>query len=109
MKIANLSDMFKGWFIGDFEPTVLRTKDFEVGIMYHEKGSAWPTHYHKEATEITLLLSGRMKIQNKIIESGVIFTLEPYEIADPEFLEDCKVLVIKTPSVPGDKYTMENK
>jgi len=109
MKIANLSDMFKGWFIGNFEPSVFKTKDFEVGIMHHPKGSSWDVHYHKEAIEITLLLSGKMKIQNKIIDSGVIFTLTPYEIADPEFLEDCKVLVIKTPSVPGDKYIVEKK
>ncbi len=32
---------------------------------------------------------------------------EPYEVADPIFLEDCEVLVIKTPSVPGDKFECE--
>lgn len=109
MKTANIKEMFKGWFIGNFEPSVFKTKDFEVGMMFHPKGSHWDTHYHKESTEITLLLVGKMKIQNKIIDPGVIFTLEPFEIADPEFLEDCTVLVVKTPSVPGDKYIVEKK
>ena len=35
---------------------------------------------------------------------GDVFIIHPYEIADPLFLEDCKIMVIKTPSVPGDKY-----
>ena len=36
--------------------------------------------------------------------SGDIFLIEKYEIADPEFLEDCKVLCVKRPSIIGDKY-----
>jgi hypothetical protein len=48
-----------------------------------------------------------MKIQNQIIEEGDIFILSPYEIADPIFLEDCEVLIVKTPSVPGDKYEID--
>ena len=38
------------------------------------------------------------------LTAGQVFILEPWEVADPIFLEDCKVLVIKTPSVKGDKY-----
>jgi len=45
-----------GWFIGDFEPSVLRTSDFEVCYKEHKKGEDWPRHYHKEATEYNLLL-----------------------------------------------------
>ena len=45
------------------------------------------------------------KLYNKIIK-GDIFILHPFEIADPIFLEDCTVLIIKTPSKPGDKFTI---
>ena len=45
-----------------------------------------------------------MMIQNTELNEGDIFILKPYEIADPIFLEDCTVLIIKTPSIPGDKY-----
>ena len=47
-----------------------------------------------------------MTIQNKELNEGDIFILRPYEIADPIFLEDCTVLIIKTPSVPGDKFVI---
>lgn len=103
MLIYNIKD-FRSWFIGDFDPTILRTKDFEVGMTLHSKGQDWPEHYHKIATEYTLLVSGRMKIGNQELESGAIFIIEPNEIVKPEFLEDCIVVVIKVPSIPGDKY-----
>lgn len=109
MKTAHIGDMKGGWFVGDFEPSVFKTNTFEVGMNVHLKGSKWDMHYHKQAKEINLLLEGRMKIQDKIIEAGTIFVLEPYEIADPEFLEDCRVVVIKTPSIPGDKFVVEPK
>jgi hypothetical protein len=47
-----------------------------------------------------------MTIQNKELNEGDIFILNPYEIADPIFLEDCTVLIVKTPSVPDDKYVI---
>lgn len=101
-----LSNMTRGWFIGDFEPSLLKTKDFEVGILTHKKGEEWPKHYHKIATEYTVLLSGSMTICGELIEPGTIFILEPNEIADPIFHEDCTVIVVKTPSVIGDKYVI---
>ena len=39
--------MVKGWFVGDFEPSVYKTKEFEVGYFTHKKGEKWPFHYHK--------------------------------------------------------------
>ena len=104
MKIDHINSMHRGWFIGNFEPSVLKTSGFEVGILTHKKGESWPTHYHKVATEYNCLVSGKMTIQNQLIEPGTIFVIEPEEIADPVFLEDCIVVVVKTPSCPGDKY-----
>ena len=104
MKISKLNSMFRGWFIGNFEPCSYKTKDFEVGILEHKKNEVWPKHYHKIATEINCLISGKMIINNCEINEGDIFVLEPNEIAEPIFLEDCKLVVVKTPSVIGDKY-----
>ena len=104
MKTYKLEDMTRGWFIGDFEPSVLRTSSFEVGLLSHEKGTKWSPHYHKQAVEYNVLVSGLMKIQDIVIHPGDIFVLGKYEVADPEFLEDCRVLCVKTPSVKDDKY-----
>ena len=96
--------MYRGWFIGDFEPSVLKTKNFEVGVLTHKKNEYWAPHFHKKATEYNLLLEGSMDVGGKRIEVGDIFIFEKEEVAAPHFLEDCKVLVVKTPSVVGDKY-----
>jgi quercetin dioxygenase-like cupin family protein len=96
--------MFRGWFIGDFEPSVYKTKLFEVGKMTHKKDEIKPKHYHKIATEINVMLSGKMILQGNEINIGDIFIFEPGEIADPIFLDDCEILVVKIPSIPGDKY-----
>tara|TARA_R110000824_G_scaffold203721_1_gene388337 strand:- start:291 stop:614 length:324 start_codon:yes stop_codon:yes gene_type:complete len=104
MLIKKMSNMIRGWFIGDFKPSILRTDKFEVGILTHKKGEYWPPHFHKEAIEYNVLLEGKMKVQETIINTEDIFIFKKGEIADPEFLEDCKVLVVKVPSIPRDKY-----
>lgn len=98
MKLYKYSDMTKGWFVGGFEPTAYHTKDFEVNYRVHPKGEYWAPHYHTEVTEINLLIKGKMRLQGRELNSGDIFILEPYEIADPEFLEDCALICVKTPS-----------
>lgn len=107
MKIYSLNDMTRGWFIGNFEPSVLRTNGFEVGVLTHKKGEEWPAHYHKKAVEINILLSGKMVVQGRTIFPNDIFVFDSYEVSDPVFLEDCKVLCVKTPSFPGDKYEVK--
>ena len=37
MKKYKLDDMKGGWFVGNFEPSVMKA-DFEVGIHRHKKG-----------------------------------------------------------------------
>lgn len=105
MKIYKLSDMVRGWFIGNFEPSVLRTQGFEVGVLTHKKNEDWEEHYHKIATEYNVLLKGKMSINGTVVEEGDIFVIEPNQTALPVFMEDCTVLCVKIPSVIGDKYT----
>lgn len=100
--------MIGGWFVGDFEPTAYKTNQFEVSYKLHPKGQQWDIHYHTEVTEINLLVRGKMVIQGTTLVEGDIFTLEPYEIADPEFLEDTEIVCVKTPSV-NDKVSVLKK
>ena len=104
MRLSSLNEYKGGWFVGDFLPTAYRTPDAEVALVRHHKGQHWPAHTHQIATEINLLVSGRMRMCGEIIEAGTVFVIEPGEVADPIFLEDCQVVVVKLPSVPGDKY-----
>ena len=107
MKNYKLKDMKNGWLVGDFLPSVLKTSEFEVGILRHPKNQKWPAHYHNKITEINVLLKGKMIINDKLIHEKDIFVLEPKEIAKPVFLEDCEILCIKIPSIIGDKIEVE--
>jgi mannose-6-phosphate isomerase-like protein (cupin superfamily) len=109
MKTFDPASMVRGYFIGDFEPTAYRTKDFEVSLMVHKQGEVWDAHYHTDSDEINYLMEGRMTINGELLEAPVIFVIEREEIADPEFLTDCKLIVVKTPSAPGDKRIVAKK
>lgn len=107
MDILKLKDMIGGWFVGDFEPTAYKTKDFEVSYKVHPKGEVWDKHYHKVATEINYLVRGEMILSGTPLKEGDIFILHPEEVAEPEFLTDCEIVCVKTASVKGDKYIVE--
>jgi len=104
MRTFDPSDMFRGWYIGDFEPSAYRTKDFEVAVMQHKAGEDWPAHYHSLSDEINYLLEGRMILNGVSLTAPTIFVIERNEVADPQFITDCKLVVVKTPSAPGDKH-----
>jgi dTDP-glucose pyrophosphorylase len=103
-KTLDMSTMHRGWFIGDFLPTAYQTDQFEVGFLRHCKDEKWPVHFHKKAIEINYLVSGKMKLNHKILNKGDLFIFDKGEIACPIFLEDCEILCVKVPSSIGDKY-----
>ena len=47
-----------------------------------------------------------MILGGKKLTKGDVFVIEPGEVADPQFLTECKLVVIKTPSIPTDKYIL---
>ena len=106
MKLFDPKDYQGGWFIGDFEPSIWRTSAYEVGYKHHTAGEPWPTHYHEHMDELTFLLSGTMIRQGQTMTGPVIFELSRGEIADPVFVTDCTIFIIKAPSVPGDKVVV---
>ena len=100
------NDELKGWFVGIFEPNLIKKDDIEVGIK-RIKANTYPDfHYHKIKTEYTILIEGKIICQTikKVVESGSIIKLYPYEKNDQYFPIDSLILVINTPSIQGDKY-----
>lgn len=100
----NLQNFTKGWLVGDFVPSLFNTKDIEVAIKKYKSGDKETKHYHKIATEYTIVLTGKVKMIDKIFNADDIVTIYPNVENQFECLEDCILLVIKTPSVVGDKY-----
>jgi len=109
MEIFDPNSMYRGWFAGAFAPTAYKTNLFEVGVLTHKAGEFWAPHYHKECDEINYLLEGEMTLNGISLVAPVIFVIYKNEIAEPTFLTDCKIVVIKTPSVPGDKYIVKTE
>jgi quercetin dioxygenase-like cupin family protein len=104
MKRYRLSDFTRGWFIGDFEPSVLRTKNFEGAVRYYKAGEVETRHVHKIADEITVIISGVYKMNDVTLQAGDMVHFAPGEATDFECVVDGATTIIKTPSVIGDKY-----
>ena len=102
-----LDRMTNGWFIGDFEPSVFRTTEFEVGVKRYPTGMVEPAHQHLIATEVTLVLSGKVRMNQIFYFPGDILVTHPGEQVSFEAIEDSVTVVVKTPSVIGDKYVVQ--
>lgn len=104
MKSEKLGNMTKGWFVGNFEPSLYKTNAVEVGVKTYKAGDHETWHYHKVATEITVIVSGRVKMNQCEYQAGDIIIIEPGEGADFEVLEDTVTTVVKLPGANNDKY-----
>lgn len=106
MKNANLKNMKGGWFIGNFEPSLFKTNDCEVAVKSYKKGDKEAKHYHKIATEYTVVVKGRIKMFGNVYEEGDIVVVEPGETTAFEALEDAMNVVVKIPGANNDKYVV---
>ena len=109
MKTFNIDDMCNGWFIGDFEPSACKNSNFEVAHHKHPAGYKTCRHTHKLAQELTYILRGKVNIRGETLVAGQMFLYEPMEIADAEIIEDVDLIVVKWPSVPSDKYLIDDQ
>lgn len=150
MKLDHIDDFYRGWVLGNFEPSLLKNIDFEFGVKYYKAGDKVEEHVHLYHTEYNILIYGLLNLQiakiptknwresfelsndnnnnmiidhnhknglwpelidlkykSRIIGHGDVFTIEPYEICIPHFLEDSAVAVIKYPHITNDKVIIE--
>lgn len=103
-KTFKLKDMKKGWFIGNFSPTIINTNDVEVAVKKYIKGEHEEKHYHKIATEITVITKGKVRMNGEIFKEGSIILIEPYQSTDFLALTDVTTTVVKYPGAINDKY-----
>jgi hypothetical protein len=103
----NLENMIKGWFIGNFEPTLFSTNDVEVGIKRYKKGDFEKKHYHKIATEFTVIVTGIVQMNGIIYRENEIIKILPGVITDFHVLEDTTTVVVKVPGANNDKYEVD--
>lgn len=105
-----LDSFTKGWFIGNFDPAIYKTSDFEVAVKEYKKGDLDQKHYHKIANEYTAIINGVFRMNEEILSGGDIVFIKQNEETEFECIEDGSTVVIKVPSVKDDKYLCgENK
>ena len=104
MKIYRLDQMVKGWFVGAFTPNVLTTDTCEVGVKQYSAGDYEARHFHKIATEVTVIVSGSVRMFDRKLIAGDIITIAPNEATDFLALTDAVTVVVKSPGVLYDKY-----
>ena len=104
LEIFQLNNMHKGWFVGAFTPTALQTDAVEVAVKRYKAGEREAAHFHKIATEVTLILEGTVEMCGRRLEAGNIAKLAPGEVTDFIAVTDAVTVVAKLPSVAGDKY-----
>lgn len=109
MKISKISDMKGGWFIGNFEPSLLQTNACEVAVKIYKKGDYDSSHYHKIATEYTMIVKGKVRMFNRDFGEGTIVVVEPGETTDFIALEDTVNVVVKIPGANDDKYLVDTR
>jgi hypothetical protein len=104
MNHEHLKNMVKGWFVGNFSPTAFSTDACEVAVKKYVAGDKESAHFHKIATEVTLVLSGKVRMSGREWSEGDIIVLNPGEITDFEALTDAINVVVKVPGAANDKY-----
>lgn len=104
MKKADLKDFIKGWFVGNFTPSLIKTNNVEVAVKRYVAGDHEGSHYHKIATEITVIVSGTVEMNGVTYQADDIIVIEPNDKTDFKCLTDVVTVVIKYPGANNDKY-----
>lgn len=104
METYHLEEMIKGWFIGNFTPSLYQTNDVEVAVKRYKAGDSEGFHHHKIATEFTVVLNGEVEMNEKRYCDGSIIVIRPGVSTDFLALTDVTTLVVKIPGAPSDKY-----
>jgi quercetin dioxygenase-like cupin family protein len=109
MNLYKLKNFTRGWFVGAFSPTIIETQDVEVAIQTFGAGAEEAEHCHKIATELTVILSGRVEISGVEYVTGDIIEIMPGEFSKFKALEKTTTVVVKYPGAINDKYLRDSR
>jgi len=108
VKSEKLGKFSAGWFVGDFEKAIYRTKNTDVAVKYDAAGTRTTAHVHRVSAEVTVVVKGRIQINGREFGKGDVILVSPGEAAEYVSLEDSITVIIKVPSLPHDKYPVES-
>lgn len=97
--------MTRGWFVGSFIPTAFDTDKCEVAYKEYKAGDEEEAHFHKIATEITVIIEGEVLMNESTYKKGDVIIVEPHEVVKFSAITDAANIVVKVPGAKNDKYT----
>lgn len=100
----SLENMIKGWFVGNFEPSLFKTNDVEVGVKKYLEGDYENAHFHKIATEFTVIISGVVEMNGIQYVENDIIKIIPGVSTNFKAITDAVTVVVKLPGANNDKY-----
>jgi hypothetical protein len=100
----SLENMIKGWFVGNFEPSLFKTNDVEVGVKKYLAGDYENAHFHKIATEFTVIISGVVEMNGIQYVENDIIKIIPGVSTNFKAITDAVTVVVKLPGANNDKY-----
>lgn len=103
MNVSRIEEYTKGWFVGNFSPVLIPSKDFEIAVKWFKAGEKEPNHKQIVATEVTVVVEGTIQLGSQIFVKGDVILIPPGEFAAFESLTDSALVCLKTPSIPDDK------
>lgn len=104
MEKHKLNSFIGGWFVGDFQPTILPSKDCEVAIKRYKKGDYDAKHHHKLSDEITVIVDGTVMMNDQVYYTDDVIFIPKGESTDFYAVSDAVTCVVKLPSSKDDKY-----
>lgn len=70
MEFLKPENFKRGWVVGNFEPALIKTKDFEFAVQYFKTGGNNEKHIRKVSREITIIIFGEFKLNDKVLTGG---------------------------------------
>ena len=104
MIVSNIEKYHNGWFVGNFSPAIFKSPQFELAHHTHLAMEKTTPHIHKETTELNYVISGELIVSDRYLTSGDIWIYEKGEVSDVRFLSNTSLIILRWPSIPGDKY-----
>ena len=104
MRKYSLNDFTKGWIVGDFSPSLHKNPHVEVSVKKFKAGDVEKSHMQKISTEITIIVTGTIRLGDNYFLQNDVVDIPPLEFADFEAITDCDLVCIKFPSIASDKF-----
>jgi hypothetical protein len=106
MKSDTLNRMIRGWVAGSFEPSLVKTDDYELAVKYYKRNDKEASHAHFLSSEITIIAMGSVIINGVQYYERDIIIQERGDYADFECISEEAITVVLRPdgSFPNDKH-----